>query len=406
MRALIVTPHPPFPAQQGAALRNLGILHSLFQSGGRVTLLTFCDSVPEQPPDRLAELCERVVYVPIPPRPMADRLRDLALSGSPDLARRLYSENFVAQLTALLSGQTFDLVQFEGLEVAAYLPLVRAAQPRAVLVYDAHNAEFALQRSMAQVEGMSMWRLPAALYSRTQVRRIMRFERSICEQANGVIAVSPEDASHLCQLGMKTPVFTLPNGIFTEDYASSDNRLELTGIPLVFTGKMDYRPNVDAIQWFAEAIFPDIRARHSSASLYVVGQAVHNKLLTLQESNPAIAFTGWVESVKPFLHHARVFVAPLRMGSGTRLKILEAMAAGCAIVATTVAASGLDAAAHEALILADKAADFSAAVNHLIEDSAACQKLSATARQFVRDRYDWSVLAPQLKRIYVELGVE
>ncbi|MBL8132109.1 MAG: glycosyltransferase [Anaerolineae bacterium] len=407
MRTLIITPHPPFPAQQGAALRNLGLLHCLKLFGAQVTLLTFSDSdsLPDEAPARLADLCEQVIYAPAPPRSMPQRLRDLLLTREPDLARRLDSSEFVRRLTDLLQSRGFDLVQFEGLETASYAPIVRRIQPTARIVYDAHNAEFALQRSMARVESLSLWRLPAALYSRTQARRITQFERAVCERADAVIAVSQDDAEHLSSLETSTPIHTLPNGIFADDYMAGGNHLELSGIPLVFTGKMDYRPNVDAIQWFAEAIFGDILTQHSEAKLYVVGQAVHGNLLVLQQSNPRIAFTGWVESVKPFLHHATVFVAPLRMGSGTRLKILEAMAAGCAIVATTVAISGLEDAVRDALIVADTAQGFSSAVSQLIGDSGARQRLSVAARRYACERYDWSILAPRLRQIYAGLGV-
>lgn len=405
MRILIVTPNPPYPPQQGAALRNFGIIHSLAQAGAKITLLTFCDTVPDSPPDRLAALCERIEYLPAPPRSVTDRLRDVALTDLPDLARRLHSAEFRDRLTALLRDNPFDLIQFEGLEVAAYALHVKSIQPAIPLIYDAHNAEFALQRNIAQVEGASIRRIPHAVYSRIQSQRITRFERRICQTASAVIAVSDDDAAHLRSLGTKTPVHTLPNGIFVDDYAKPAPALHLTGKPIVFTGKMDYRPNVDAMLWFAEDILPGILEKHADVHLYVVGQAVHRNLLQLEENTSKIAFTRWVESVQPFLHGAEVFVAPLRMGSGTRLKILEAMAAGCAIVATTVAISGLREGVRDALIVADNARDFVNAVNRLLADNTEQARLRKDAYDFVRACYDWSVLAPQLLNIYAELGV-
>src|SRR5690606_23656791 len=109
---------------------------------------------------------------------------------------------------------------------------------------------------------------------------------------------------------------------------------------LIFTGKMDYRPNVDAMLWFASDILPQVRSIMPDVRLYVVGQKPHPRLEVLRDHDH-IVLTGWVPEVTPYLHAAAVYIAPLRMGSGTRLKILEAMAAGCAIVATTLAAAGL-----------------------------------------------------------------
>src|SRR5690606_14010977 len=121
---------------------------------------------------------------------------------------------------------------------------------------------------------------------------------------------------------------------------------------LVFTGKMDYRPNIDAMRWFSETILPLVQEAVPDVHLYIVGQKPHKSLESLRDA-PHIDLTGWVPNVQPFLQAADVYIAPLRMGSGTRLKLLEAMAAGCAVVATTVAASGLDNTVKRSLILAD-----------------------------------------------------
>ncbi|MDZ4769415.1 MAG: glycosyltransferase [Chloroflexota bacterium] len=404
MRVLLVTPNPPYPPQQGAALRNSGILHSIAKAGGQITLLSFCGDSASAPADALAALCERIVYVPTPPRSTAARLRDLLTSDQPDLARRLTSTAFTAALIEVVRDDDFDLIQFEGLEVASYAPLIRPLAPRARLVYDAHNAEYALQRNIAHIEGRSPRRLATALYSRIQAGRITDFERAICASVDGVIAVSDADAALLRALGTLTPVFTLPNGIFVEDYRQPQSALELHAESLVFTGKMDYRPNIDAMLWCAEAILPRVLTTHPDAHLYVVGQAVHRQLLPLEQNSRHISFTRWVESVTPFLHGARVFIAPLRMGSGTRLKILEAMAAGCAIVATTTAIAGLDDRVRGALVVADEAAQFADAIQRLLDDPDERARLGAAATAFVSAFYDWSVLAPQLQKIYLAIG--
>jgi len=406
MDILLITPNSPYPPQQGAALRNLGLLHSLKALNARVTLLSFCEHIPEAIPERLALLCDRIEFIETPSRHMSDRIRDLVTSDHPDLARRLNSAAFREKLVTLLHERTYDLIQFEGLEMAVYAPLVRQHQPNAKLVYDAHNAEFALQRNIAQVEKRSIRRLPGRIYSQIQAARIMRFERRVCALVNGIIAVSDDDAGHLRTLGTGVPVFTLPNGIFVDDYVINETAaLNLAGMPLVFTGKMDYRPNVDAMTWFIESILPAIHTVHPDAHLYIVGQHVHRNLLQYEATTPNIAFTRWVESVVPFLHRADIFIAPLRMGSGTRLKILEAMAAGCAIVATDVAISGLSDEVRDALIVANDAPAFSQAVNALLQDSGKRALMGEKAHTYVRACYDWSILTPHLRDIYREIGI-
>ena len=402
MQILLLTPALPYPPYQGGALRNFGILRGLHDAGHRLSLLSFSEMSPAGTP--LPELCERVETITPPLRTPLHRLRDLFLSGQPDLAWRLESLTFRERLRDLLAKISFDLIQVEGLEMAIYLAQARQLQPAAKLIYDAHNAEYALQRVIAGVESSSLKRLPAALYSQIQAQRIARFERAVCAQADTVIAVSPEDAEALRGFRPDKQVHVLPNGIFADDYAAPKQNVELSGTVLVFTGKMDYRPNVDAMQWFTSAILPKIRARCTDARLYVVGQKPHANLQPLR-ADASVEMTGWVAEVQPFLRAAQVYVAPLRMGSGTRLKILEAMAAGCAVVATSTAVAGLDAETRAALVVADTETTFAESVIRLLEAPNERKKLGQQAQAVVRKHYDWSALIPGLLSIYQTIGL-
>jgi glycosyltransferase involved in cell wall biosynthesis len=403
MQILLLKPALPYPPHQGGALRNFGILRGLHDAGHTISLLSFHDGSGGETP--LPDYCARVDTVAPPVRTPVHRLRDLLLTGQPDLARRLESPLFRERLRDLLKGTRFDLIQFEGLEMAIYLPLARQLQPWAKLVYDAHNAEHALQQVIAEVESASRSRLPAAVYSQIQAKRIAGFEKSICAQADAVIAVSPEDADALRPFRPDGRIHVLANGIFADEYAAPTQSVELGGAVLVFTGKMDYRPNVDAMQWFAGSIFPKIRAECPEARLYVVGQKPHTSLQFLREDEH-VEVTGWVAQVQPFLHAAQVYVAPLRMGSGTRLKILEAMAAGCAVVATSVAVAGLDVEAREALLIADTETAFADGVIRLLKQPSQRRALGEQAKQVVRKSYDWSALIPCLLDIYRDIGLE
>jgi glycosyltransferase involved in cell wall biosynthesis len=167
---------------------------------------------------------------------------------------------------------------------------------------------------------------------------------------------------------------------------------------------MDYRPNVDAMLWFAGSILPQIHQRVPDVRLYVVGQKPHGRLEILRDK-PNIELTGWVPDVRPFLHAADVYVAPLRMGSGTRLKIMEAMAAGRAVVATTMAAAGLPAEVKNAMLIADTEGQMTDAVVSLLQDSAHRRELGEAAQIAVKQHYDWSFLIPQLLAAYKETGL-
>jgi glycosyltransferase involved in cell wall biosynthesis len=166
---------------------------------------------------------------------------------------------------------------------------------------------------------------------------------------------------------------------------------------------MDYRPNVDAALWFTESILPLIVERHPDTKLYIVGQKPHSSLQSLS-GNKHVEITGWVSEVQPFLRAADVYVAPLRMGAGTRLKMLEAMASGCAVAATTVAASGLVAEAQNAMLLADTETTFANVVVRLLESPEQRVTLGEQAQQVVRRFYDWSALLPCLLQIHRDIA--
>lgn len=403
MRILLLTSSLPYPAHGGGALRTLGIIRGLYEAGETVSLLSFHDDSVPAGSTPLAEYCTRIETVPPPQRGMVDRLRALFLSAHPDLAGRLESAALRHKLEQVLASEAFDIVQFQGLEMAIYLPLVRKIQPKAKLIYDAFNAEYVLQRRIAEVEEASLRRLPAMLYSRIQAQRIERFEREICNAANAVIAVSPEDVEALKPLRPDPQIHLLPNGIFVDNYAKPNETLDLGRNVLVFTGKMDYRPNVDAALWFTSSILPLVQNRIPDTKLYIVGQQPHRALRTLREREN-VEITGWVAQVQPFLYAADLYVAPLRMGAGTRLKMLEAMAAGRAVVATSVAASGLVDETQRTMILADNEQEFASAVVRLLQTPEERAQLGEAAQQVVRRHYDWSALIPCLLQIHRDVA--
>ncbi len=405
MRILMLTGSLPYPPHQGGALRSYGILHGLKQAGHHLSLMSFRDAGDGA--RDIAEMkrwCDEIIVLPPPERSKTQRLRDLLFSDRPDIARRLYSSEFAQRLSALVSDQRFDLVQFEGIEIACYLSLLRGMNTSARLVYDAFNAEAALQRVIFDVDRGEPRRWPAAIYSLIQARRLAQYEHELCRQADGVIAVSDEDAAILRAFRPDACVPVVNNGIFADDYRCAGAQLELGEHALVFTGKMDYRPNVDAVCWFASDILPLIHRRVPDARLYVVGQKPHPRLERLRRHRQ-IEITGWVRDVQPFLCGASLYVAPLRMGSGTRLKLLEAMAAGRAVVATTTAISGMLPSVREVLVVADQPDQMASAIIALLQDPRRRQALGQAAQAFVKAHYDWSVIIPRLLTAYRDMGI-
>lgn len=397
-RILVLTPQVPYPPRQGTALRNWGILRGL-AAHHAVSLLTFAASdQPSTPEPVLAGLLERIAILPQPTRTTQDRLRALVTSPRPDLALRLESPAFREQMQQWLSAYEFDWIQVEGLEMAPYLDLLSPRLPSTVhrlpsVIFDDHNCEYLLQKRAGTADFRRPRRWPAALYSSIQWRRLLRYEVNVCRRAALVVAVSEADAQALHAIAPAVTPVVIPNGISVAEYASFTETISLEQPAFVFTGTMDFRPNVDGVLWFVDNVWPRIRAALPTAHLYLVGRRPHRRLAPLSDI-PGIVITGAVPDTRPYINAATVYVVPLLVGGGTRLKLLESTSMGKAIVSTTLGAEGF---VHpgDAMVLADAPSDFAEACIHLAQDPGARTGLEARARTYAR-AYDWDVLLPPL----------
>ena len=171
---------------------------------------------------------------------------------------------------------------------------------------------------------------------------------------------------------------------------------------LIYIGSMDWYPNEDAVTFFADEVLPNIHEKLPNVQFSAVGGNPSPRVQTLAE-NPRILVTGRVPEIKPYFARATVFVVPLRIGSGTRLKILEALAMGKAVVSTTVGAEGLDLVDGEEILIADEPAAFAAAVLRLLTDASLRRKIGENGRARVERDYDWRSIGEKLYRLYESL---
>jgi glycosyltransferase involved in cell wall biosynthesis len=336
--------------------------------------------------------------VHLPERTLRDRLRDLFTTRQPDMALRLASEPYAERLSAWLAREFFDVVQIGGIEMAPYLDTVKTARPRPLIIFDNLNCEYVLQRRAFLTDLRVPARWPGAAYSFVQWQRLRRYEAQICRHADRVLAVSDVDAEMLRELVPGLEVTVVPNGVDTQAYSPTASHPH-TSPTLVFTGTMDFRPNVDAVLWFVQKVWPQVRAQVPEAHFFVVGQRPHRRLDRLR-GDPTITLTGWVDDARPYIAQATVYIAPLRIGGGTRLKLLEAMATGKPVVATRLGAEGYPVTDEQELLLADTPSAFAGAVVALLRAPERRAELGRAARVFVEQRYDWRAIVPQLEAVY------
>ena len=338
---------------------------------------------------------------------------------------RLASKTFQAQLGMLLERYRYDVVQIEGIEMAPYglwlvqhplwryaqqkedLPTIPIGRPR--LVFDDHNAEYVLQQRAWETDPRKPARWHAAAYSLVQWDKLRRYERQICQQADRVIAVSEADRAGAAAPRPQLDIAVIPNGVDLDYYAaysrSRDPQAPDYGPnALVFTGKMDFRPNVDAVTWFAHEVLPLIRREVRRRAFVIVGKEPHLRVQEL-EKLPGVIVTGFVPDIRAHIAAAAVYVVPLRMGGGTRLKVLEAMAMRSALVSTRLGCEGFPLQDGDEVLFADDAAAFANTVTALLRDPVRRQSMGEAGRRFVESNYGWGAIVPKLKAVYAELGV-
>lgn len=402
MKLLFLTPQLPYPPRQGTTIRNYHLLHALSQHH-QIDLLSFVAQGEALPADSpLHTLCRRIGTVPQPQRTLRRRALDTLLSAQPDMALRLEDKHMHELVDQWLAQETYDLVQVEGMEMAQYGLRVT----RCPFVFDDHNCEYLLQQRNALTDLRVPRRWLAAAYSLVQWQKLRFYEAAICRRAAATLAVSPADQAALATLAPDRPITVIPNGIYLADYPLAAPSIAASPYTLLFTGKMDYRPNIDAMLWFGRQVLPLLQAVEPQVRLQIVGLAPHPRLEELRQ-NPAVEITGAVPDIQPYLQQAAVYIIPMRIGGGTRFKALEAMAAGKGIVSTTLGVEGI-AVRHEAeLLLADSPEAFAAAVIRLLRDQqqggSLGRQLGLRARTFVEAHYSWSKIAPQLEQLYQQL---
>jgi glycosyltransferase involved in cell wall biosynthesis len=287
----------------------------------------------------------------------------------------------------LLSGGVVDVAVCDFLSASQNFP---RALPTPTVLFQ-HNVETALWRRMASTESNLIKRLAY----RIEAAKMERQERSALGRFRHIVAVSEHDRELMLQMNQRCTISVVPTGVDTEKYAVAPPA-QAEPPRIVFTGSMDWEPNIDAIIYFCEQIFPRVLSNYPKAVFQIVGRNPHPKVKRL--ASDSVHVTGTVPSVADYLHDATVVIVPLRIGGGTRLKIFEAMAVGKAMVSTSVGAEGLSVQSGRDLILADSPTEFADAILLLVRDNAIRREYEHAAAKLAA-QFDWSHIA--MKFAYV-----
>ncbi len=399
MTILVVLPYVPWPLNRGTYQR---LFHLTRELARRHTVDLFCldeEGGGAAHAGVFTAFCRRFHVQPFAHPPWARLFPHRLFNPLPATIRHWEDAAARAALLTFAQGQAYDVVQFCDLVLWPYL---RDLPTRAPRVMDRSRVDLLFQQEELARLRLS---LKERLLRRENLWKLRRFERAAARALQATIVCGPDDATFLrAQVQADAPIQVLANGCDADFFSAVANPPQPAAAPtLLFCGAMDYSPNVDGIQWYFDAVDPLVRARLPTRRIFIVGRDPTPAVRALA-AQPGVEVTGGVPDVRPYYQAAWGQIVPLRIGGGTRLKIVESLCIGCPVISTTIGAQGLDLAHDQHLLLADEPPVLAEAVLRLLGDQALRERLGAAGRERVLARYTWPALGAQLSSFLESLA--
>ena len=394
IRVLFLSPTVPFPLTDGGRIRVFNLLKQIATKND-VTLL----ALETQPTDaegvaalqQLGVQVHLVPNAPTLPRLSVGTLIKAFLKRQPITVARYDLPAYRQKFKELIATETFDLVHYEMFHTAQF-----HTEARLPGVLSQQNVDSAIWRRLCDETVNPFYKF--AYW--TQQLAFQRYERVLSPKFDAVTCTSDIDAAVFQQHCAEDVIEIIPNGVdvshYQPDFASE------APAHLIYIGSMDWYPNEDAVGFFSDEVLPQVQENVPEVRFSIVGGNPSARVQKLAERE-GIVVTGRVPEIKPYFAEATVFVVPLRIGSGTRLKILEALAMGKAIVSTAVGAEGLDLRDGEEIFIADEPAAFADAVTRLLTDVPLRRRIGENGRARVKQNYDWRSIGEKLHRRYTKI---
>jgi len=385
---LFICPYIPCVGVHAGAGRMYTMIKLLAQRH-QVSVITFIDKeselkyVPE-----LEKYCQEVVV--IPRKPPYRRRHPLVLE--PFVVSEFNSSRMGAEIYRLLSERDFDLVQIEYTQMAQYVPDTR----RFCTLLTEHEVAFATHRRAFESLPFS-WEKFRSLMGWLMM---IDYELKACRRFDKIITLTEADREELLSFEPELDIGVVPMAVDSAYFTPQDIPEEPNS--LVFTGYFRHYPNVHGIMRFCREILPLIRRDIPETKLFIVGSSPTDEIIRLGEIDNVVV-TGWVEDLKPYIARSSVYVAPLWLGTGMRVKILEAWGMAKPVVTTSVGSRGIDCTPGEDILIADDPQEFAAQTVRLLRDKALREKLGRNGRKQVEAKYDWEIIIQQVEEMYDEV---
>ena len=391
LKILFICPQPLWPVNTGARLRNFNLANALC-SQAEVSILQAVN--PADPPPQTESPFKNVLSAQRGKSYTPWKILRGIFGPLPITVLNYASPAIENALRQTLETNIYDIVQIESIHMAPYLKTIRNLSAASVFL-DWHNVESELMQQYAdKTTNLAKRRIAARTAS-----LLHQMEQTALKTFSAHLVVSDLERDKLLRRAPDAKIHVIPNGVDTASFSRRDAPPTPTERQtLLFVGSMDYHANSEAVVWFCQETWPHIAAEFPNLDFKIVGRNPPPSVQNL--ASPRITITGTVADVRPYYHQAFAILVPLRVGGGTRLKILEAMAAAVPVISTRLGAEGISAQDQKEILLADTPAEMTSALRTLLTNPVLAQSLRQSARTLAETQYDLRVLSDKLAAVY------
>jgi sugar transferase (PEP-CTERM/EpsH1 system associated) len=390
MRILTLISRVPWPLTDGAAIRDFNLMR---EAARRHEMFLLCFLCTPSDRDHLAKLrpyCKDIVGIDLrrPRATMLPRAAKSLIRNRPFITEEYRRGVMATALQRMVAERQIDVIHAHFLHMSQYYPF----KGQAAFVHDAHNLEHVLWKRIAGTARNPLTRLFAA----SQCSKLIHLQRQVGLGSEKCVTLSEDDRTEYERICPRARVATVPNGADVEYWQPSANSGEPRS--MLYFGNLGWPPQSDAVLYFHRAILPAIWERIPDAKLYIVGQNPPESVRRLADGR--VIVKGFVPDMREYVARASVVVMPLRIGAGTKHRVLQALAMQRPVVCTRVAAEGIDLIHGRTALIADQPAEFAAHTIRLLEDRELRAKLGKHGRELVLSRYDWRSIYDRLEEAF------
>lgn len=415
MRILYILNRIPLPLTDGGAICSYNSVKFLHCAGHQLTLLALNTNKHYQDPDVMRGVCDNIFTFDINTDiSVLKAAQNLIFSSRPYIAERFHKTEFARLICntidrAISDGEPFDIIHIDHTMIAWYVDAIRThfqqieySLPPPPIFLRTHNIEYLIQERLATHETNPAKRW----YRKFLAQRMKRYETAHFHRFDGVMAITPEEAVMMRSFGYTGNLATIPAGVDVEEFSPQLNSTQFPNT-LCYIGGMDWQPNIDAVHWFVNTVFPRLREHFSSENiqLHIAGKRMSAELQAYSNLEGVTMFPD-VPSAADFLRARKILIVPLLSGGGMRLKIVEAMALGMPIISTRIGAEGINARHGESIMLADTPEEFLTAMKILYTQPDFCARIAAKAREIALREYSWQSIATRMEDFYTAVKTE